>query len=282
MISALTEEGFEVTQSCTTLEVCRSAYYAWRNSPANALEGSTQMLKPMIYEIFTTHRRRYGARRIVKELQGLGKMCSRSKARKIMEDMDLVAIQPRSFKPRTTNSRHTLGYSPNLLLSGVEVTRIDQVWVGDITYIPLPKQFAYLAVLMDLFSRKIVGWAFELNMEEDLTIAALKIAIAARQPAPQLVHHTDRGGQYAAKNYRQIMARAQMQQSMSRAADCYDNAFMESCFGTLKTELEMTVYDSFEQAGQNIRDYINYYNTLRRHSALDYESPTRFELNLTN
>lgn len=282
MISALTEEGFEVKQLCLTLEVCRSAYYAWRNSPGNALEGSTQMLEPLISEIFTAHRRRYGARRIVQELQGLGKTCSRSTARKIMVDMDLVAIQPRSFKPRTTNSRHTLGDSPNLLLSGVEVTRIDQVWVGDITYIPLSKQFAYLAVLMDLFSRKIVDWAFELNMEEDLTIAALKIAIAARQPAPQLVHHTDRGGQYAAKHYRQIMARAQMQQSMSRAADCYDNAFMESCFGTLKTELEMTVYDSFEQAGQEIRDYINYYNTLRRHSALDYQSPTRFELNLAN
>ena len=194
-----------------------------------------------------------------------------------MAQTGLVAIQPKSFKPRTTESRHRLGYSPNLLLEGIDIERINQVWVGDITYIPLPKAFAYLAILMDLYSRKIIGWSLDLNMEEPLVIAALRQAIKARQPECGLVHHTDRGGQYAGKKYRKILARPKMLQSMSRAGDCYDNAFMESCFGTIKTELEMTTYDSFEQALKEIREYINYYNVLRRHSAIDYLSPTSFE-----
>ena len=191
--------------------------------------------------------------------------------------MGLVAIQPKSFKPRTTESKHTLGYNENLLLGGIEVTCINQVWVGDITYVSLAKQFAYLALLMDLYSRKIVGWSFDLNMEAPLVINALKSSIRQRQPQTGLIHHTDRGGQYAAKEYRKILVRAGMKQSMSRAADCYDNAFMESCFGTIKTELEITTYESFEEARREIQEYINYYNSLRRHSSIDYQSPNRFE-----
>jgi putative transposase len=122
----------------------------------------------MIQDIFLQHRRRYGARRIGKELNERGESCSRAKVRKIMVQRGLIAIQPRSFKPRTTNSGHQLGYSPNLLLEGIELESINQIWVGDITYIPLPNTFAYLAMLMDLFSRKIVGWSLELNMAEPL------------------------------------------------------------------------------------------------------------------
>lgn len=231
----------------------------------------------MIQEIFFEHRRRYGARRIALELQSRGVACSRRKARKIMSQMDLVAIQPKSFKPRTTESKHRLGYNENLLLGGVEVETINQAWVGDITYIGLAKGFAYLAILMDLFSRKIVGWSLDVNMEATLVIKTLKQAIADRQPSPGLIHHTDRGGQYAAQEYRQILDRSGMQQSMSRAGDCYDNAFMESCFGTIKTELEVTTYQSLEEAQQEIREYINYYNTHRRHSSIDYQTPTHFE-----
>ena len=258
----------------------RSAFYAWQHSAPTTHQQEEQRLKPMIHEIFAQHRRRYGARRIVAELSSLGETCSRSKVSEIMAKMHLLAIQPKSFKPRTTNSRHTLGFSPNLLLNGIGVSRINQIWVGDITYIPLKTEFAYLAVIMDLFSRKIVGWAFELSMDEHLVIAALKQAIKARQPPPQSVQHTDRGGQYASKKYRQILSRAQMQQSMSRAGDCYDNAFMESCFGTLKTELEMSAYETYEKALREIKEYINYYNSIRRHSSIDYQSPTRFELSL--
>ncbi len=236
----------------------------------------------MVKNIFFQHRRRYGTRRIAKELKDRGESCSRAKVRKIMSQTGLVAIQPKSFKPRTTESRHKLGYSPNLLLEGIEAERISQIWVGDITYIPLSNSFAYLAMLMDLFSRKIVGWALDVNMEESLVIAALNQAIKARQPPAGLIHHTDRGGQYAGKEYRCILLRAQMPQSMSRAGDCYDNAFMESCFGTIKTELEMTAYESFQHAIREIREYINYYNVLRRHSAIDYLSPTSFEATLNH
>lgn len=269
-------------QLCTVLDVSRSAYYAWQSAPESSPLPGQKQLKSRVCEIFAQHRRRYGARRIVAELRDTGETCSRTKARQIMVEMNLLAIQPRSYKPRTTNSRHRLGFSPNLLLAGVAVTRLDQVWVGDITYIPLVNRFAYLAILLDLFSRKIVGWKLNLSMDENLVIATLKQAIKARQPTPQLVHHTDRGGQYASQKYRQLLTRAQVLQSMSRAGDCYDNAFMESCFGKLKTELEMKSYDSLAQAEQEIQNYINYYNTLRRHSALEYKTPTQFELNLNH
>ena len=137
-------------------------------------------------------------------------------------------------------------------------------------------------MVMDLHSRKIIGWSLNLNMEEPVVIEAIKQAIKTRQPLPGLIHHTDRGGQYAGKAYRKILSRAKMLQSMSRAGDCYDNAFMESCFGSIKTELEMTTYDSFEQALKEIREYINYYNVLRRHSGIEYLSPTSFEASLSH
>ena len=276
----LNQDGFEVAHLCDALNVHRNGYYQWVNSSENIYQQQDIKLAPMIQDIFFQHRRRYGARRIAIELQSQGESCSRAKVRKIMDQTGLVAIQPKSFKPRTTESRHKLGYSPNLLLEGIEVERVNQVWVGDITYIPLPTTFAYLAMMMDLYSRKIVGWSLDLNMEEPLVITTIKQAINARQPNSGLIHHTDRGGQYAGKKYRKILGRAEMLQSMSRAGDCYDNAFMESCFGTIKTELEMTTYDSFEQALKEIKEYINYYNVLRRHSAIDYLSPTSFEADL--
>jgi transposase InsO family protein len=278
VISVLSQGDLEVAPLCDVLEVSRSAFYDWQNADPNLYQQQDKELEPMIQDIFLQHRRRYGARRISCELQSRGVSCSRSKARKIMDQMELVAIQPKSFKPRTTESKHTLGYNENLLLEGIEVSRTNEVWVGDITYIALENQFAYLAILMDLFSRKIVGWSLDLNMEAPLVIAALKNAIKQRQPRPGLIHHTDRGGQYAAKDYRKILLRADMKQSMSRAGDCYDNAFMESCFGTIKTELEMTTYQSMEEALQEIREYINYYNSIRRHSSIDYQSPNRFEM----
>jgi len=278
VISVLSQGDFEVTQLCDTLEVSRTAFYDWKQVAPNLYQRQDQNLQPMIHDIFLQHRRRYGARRIAAELQARGVSCSRSKARKIMDQMGLAAIQPKSFKPRTTESKHTLGYNDNLLLAGIELHRINQIWVGDITYIGLPKQFAYLAILMDLFSRNIVGWSLDLNMEAPLVISVLKSAIKQRQPPPGLIHHTDRGGQYAATEYRKMLFRSDMKQSMSRAGDCYDNAFMESCFGTLKTELEMTTYETFEEAIREIQEYINYYNALRRHSSIDYQSPNRFEL----
>ena len=205
--------------------------------------------------------------------------CSRQRVAKLMKTAGLNAIQPKSLKPRTTESRHHLGYSVNLLLDLEEPSTAHRLWVGDITYIPVERiGFGYLAVLMDRFTRRIVGWDFRDDMTEALTLRALKKSIRTIQPAVDLIHHTDRGGQYAGKAYRKVLSRAQMLQSMSRAGDCYDNAFMESCFGTIKNELEMTEYKSIKQAKRELTEYIHYYNTQRRHSSLGYLTPAQFEV----
>ena len=263
---------------CEILNVSRSAYYAWRQDNLSTRGREDNRLRPQIRRIFWEHERRYGARRIAKELAAGGAACSRRRAGRLMKEMGLTAIQPRSFKPRTTDSRHTLEYSPNLLIDAPPPAGINQLWVGDITYVPLiGGEFLYLATLMDRYSRRIVGWELQDHMRESLVLAALCGAIAARQPRPGLIHHTDRGGQYAGDRYRQTLARAFMLQSMSRAENCYDNAFMESCFGTLKTELEMKPYEDARLARQEIRAYLRYYNTRRRHSSLGYLAPEAFE-----
>ena len=272
------EESFPVSVLCQSLNVTRSAYYAWRQVGVSARKRDDDRLRPMIRGIFREHRRRYGARRIVAELSARNERCGRRRIRRLMEAMELVAIQPKSFKPRTTDSRHRLGYSPNLLVDASLPNGINRLWVGDITYVPLVGgEFLYLAMLMDRFSRRIVGWDLLDHMRESLVLAALRVAVAVRQPRPGLIHHTDRGGQYAGGEYRKLLTRTGMSQSMSRADNCYDNAFMESCFGTLKTELEMKPYPNVPVARKEIPDYIRYYNIRRRHSALGYLTPQAYE-----
>lgn len=263
---------------CEYLNVSRSAYYAWREDGLCARRRDDNRLRPMIRSIFCEHRRRYGARRIAVEMAARNEPCGRRRVGRLMEEMGLFAIQPKSFKPRTTDSRHSLGYSPNLLVDASPPDGINQLWVGDITYVPLIRgDFLYLAMLMDRFSRRIVGWDLQDHMRESLVLAALRAAIALRRPQPGLIHHTDRGGQYAGAEYRKMLARAGMPQSMSRAENCYDNAFMESCFGTIKTELEMEPYPDEHAARKEIPDYIRYYNARRRHSALGYLTPEAYE-----
>ncbi len=281
MIASLEEDGLEVRSVCDVLGVSRSGYYAFQRGVMSARTKEDERLKPIVREAFLAHRRRYGARRISRELAAAGETCGRGRTRKIMDQMDLVAIQPRSFKPRTTDSRHTLGYNDNLLLDAPPPVGIDQVWLGDITYIPLKQSFAYLSMLIDLHSRMIVGWTLCNHMRESLVLATLQQAIKLRQPRPGLIHHSDRGGQYAGGEYRAVLERAQVQQSMSRPDNCYDNACMESCFGTIKTELELTYFETITAASQEISEYINYFNVVRRHSAIDYQSPTQFELALS-
>jgi len=187
--------------------------------------------------------------------------------------------------PKTTNSRHLLGYSPNLLLDADSPTQLNKIWVGDITYMPLQDgTFCYLAILMDLFSERIVGWHLADDTTESLVLRTLRSAVKERQPTPGLIHHTDRGRQYVGNEYRSVRRRAEALQRMNRAADCYDNAFMESCFGTIKTELELTDYESSRQARKEIAGYILYYNSDRRHSGIEYCSPAQFEqiINLTD
>jgi putative transposase len=275
----LTLQGFfPVAALCDTLLVSRAGFYAWRRETESARARRDRELLPLVRDVFWHHQRRYGARRIAVELHSRGQSCGVDRVAKLLKMQGLRAIQPKSFVPRTTDSRHQLGYSPNLLASAPPPTGINQIWVADITYIPLRTgAFAYLALLMDLFSRRIIGWGLAEQMSEPLVLETLHQAIRARQPLPGLIHHSDRGGQYAGHRYRAVLRRAAIRQSMSRADNCYDNAFIESCFGTIKTELEMTEYESIAWARAEIASYIAYYNTERRHSSLEYLSPTQFE-----
>lgn len=279
VIALLEEQSIATSQLCQILSVSRSAYYVWYQGEASMSQREDEQLKPMIRSIFRKHRRRYGARRISLELSDDGICCGRLRTKRLMSEINLVAIQPRSFKPRTTESRHTLGYNENLLLGAAPPNGINQLWVGDITYVPLADRsvFLYLAILMDRYSRRIVGWDIQGHMQEPLVLSALRAAIVSCGPQPGLIHHTDRGGQYAGKEYRRMLGRGRMKQSMSRANDCYDNAFMESCFGTIKSELEMAPYKNERIAKKEIREYIRYYNTRRKHSSLNYMSPDEFE-----
>lgn len=269
---------FWVSEACKLLTVNRTAFYAWLDSQPTISEEQDSKLSPLIRIIFKQHRRSYGARRIADELKDLGHNCGVRKVSKIMKTLGLRAIQPKSYVPKTTNSRHRLGYSPNLLSDAKMPTRINQIWVGDITYIPLEGGvFCYMALLMDLYSRRIVGWSLKDDMTESLVLGCLRLAIKERQPAAGLIHHTDRGGQYAGNEYRSILTRSRIRDSMSRADNCYDNAFMESAIGTIKRELEMTEYKTIREALKNVSPYIRYYNFERKHSAIEYLTPVRFE-----
>lgn len=263
---------------CQLLKLSPSAYYTWRRSIPTSREERDAELLPLVRAIFWKHRRRYGARRIVEDLADMGHAVSARKVAKLLKTAGLKAIGPKSFKPRTTESRHRLGYNPNLLFNRKRLTAINQVFVGDITYVPLRRGgFCYAALLMDRFSRKIVCWNLLDHMREELVLSVLRGAIRDRQPSPGLIHHTDRGGQYAGHAYRAALQRAGMRQSMSREANVYDNAFMESCFGTIKTELEMVDYVSVHQARREFGEFIRYYNLERKHSSLKYLTPHQFE-----
>jgi transposase InsO family protein len=269
---------FPVSVVCDALRISRAGFYAWRSEEESARAQRDHELLPLVRDVFWKHKRRYGARRIAVELGSQGELCGVDRVAKLLKIQGLAAIQPKSFVPKTTQSRHGLGYSPNLLLHAPPPTRLDEVWVADITYIPLRTgDFAYLALVMDLFSRRVLGWDLAALMTETLVLEALRQAIGRRQPPPNLIHHSDRGGQYAGGAYRAVLRRAAMRQSMSRADECTDNAFMESCFGTIKTELEMTEYDHALHACAEIGPYLSYYNLERRHSSLGYVSPIQFE-----
>lgn len=184
-----------MAETCRILDVNRTAFYAWKTSQPTVSEEHDDELTPLIRVIFRKHRRRYGARRIIEDLKELGHVCSRRKVSEIMQTQHLKAIQPKSFVPKTTASRHRLGYSPNLLPEADSPERINHIWVGDITYVPLEDgSFCYLAMLMDLYSRRIVGWHLSDDMTESLVLQTLRSAIKERQPEANLIHHTDRSG----------------------------------------------------------------------------------------
>ena len=261
------------------MQVSRSAYYEYRQPKEQ--NGQRQLLGEKVVEVFREHKRRYGIRRICAELKGKGIRVGRYKCRRIMQSRELKAIQPRSFVPRTTQSRHPYPISPNLLVEREPPQKPCALWVGDITYIPLAEgRWAYLATWMDRYSRKIVGWQLETHMREELVIKALNKALNSSPPNREgLIVHSDRGGQYAGKAFRKLLGKKRILQSMSRANDPYDNAFAESYFSRLKAELlQDGAFESLEDARTEIFEYIEmYYNTRRRHSSLNYQSPMEYE-----
>ena len=274
------DDGASVEEVCNCLSISRSVIYAHQSSQKTEGEARTAHLTSLVMDAFWKHRRRYGARRIVEDLRDVGITACRRTVANIMKTQGLRAIQPKSFKPKTTESRHRLGYSPNLLLNDFQLTAINQLWVADITYIPLEgKKFAYLAMLMDRFSRRLIGWHLDTTMTEEIVLLSVTRAIRSGRPTSNLIHHSDRGGQYAGKRFRAVLRRANIRQSMSRAGDCYDNAFMESCFGTIKTELEMVEYESMSHSDRQLAEYFAYYNNDRKHSSIGYRTPVQLESN---
>jgi putative transposase len=267
-------DHYAISDLCQALSVSRSGDYAWRNRAAN----EDKLVAPVTH-VFWQHSRRYGSRRIVAELQAQGYQVGRRRVRRILRQQQLRAIQPKSFVPRTTDSRHGQRMSPNLL-AGLAVSKPRQALVSDITYLPLHSgEWAYLATWLDLYSRKIVGWQVASTMTADLVIRALKQAIA-REPLPRgLIVPSDRGGQYVDAEFRQLLHACGYEQSMSRAAESYDNAFAESLFSRYKAELlEGGAFRDVEEAQMESFHYIErYYNRVRRHSALGYVSPEEFE-----
>ena len=265
-----------VRQLCQVLRVSASAYYAWQRRQAPLAEPAWQVA---VRAEFRWHVARYGTRRLRAELHTQGYQVGRWRIRRALAAAGLRAQQPRSFVPRTTDSDPNMRAAPNLLLGQPAPTAPNQVWVGDITY--LPKQgggWLYLATWLDRYSRKVVGWDMRESMPEDLVSEALRRALAVRQPAAGLVVHSDQGSQYSATNFKALVARHQALQSMSRRGNCYDNAHAESFWSRLKTELlDGGSFRNLAEARLEISHYLAYYNAERRHSALGYLAPNRFE-----
>jgi putative transposase len=234
-------------------------------------------VRSAIQEIALAHRRRYGYRRITIELSRRGMRVNHKRVARMMREDSLLAIQPRAYVV-TTDSNHELEIYLNLA-SRMKLTGMNQLWVADITYIRLKAEFVYLAVILDGYSRKVVGWALERTLASRLPVAALQEAIAERQAPPGLVHHSDRGAQYACEEYVRVLRQHQMIPSMSRPGNPYDNASCESFIKTLKREeIYANEYENIDHLRANVEEFIErYYNRCRLHSALGYQSPEEFE-----
>ena len=271
--------SLSVERMCQLAQVSRAGFY--RSLEQQAPDESEMELRSAIQQIFFEHKRRYGYRRVSKELRRRGMRVNRKRVQRLMQEDNLLALQKRAFVA-TTNSNHELEIYLNLA-HRLKLTGINQLWVADITYIRLQKEFVYLAVILDAFSRKVVGWALDKTLAARLPKAALEMAIAARQPAPGLVHHSDRGLQYAAAEYGQVLQQHGIVPSMSRPANPYDNATCESFMKTLKQEeIYANHYRDLDHLRAHIKTFIElYYNRSRLHSALGYLPPEEFEQTLT-
>jgi len=264
---------------CDALSVSPSGYYAWRSRPDSPRKIANRDLLADIRRVHAQHQERYGAPRVHAELRAEGQTVSRKRVERVMRQHGLRARAPRRYRVCTTDSKHCLPVAANLLDQNFVADQPNQVWLADITYIPTSEGWLYLAVILDLFTRKVVGWAMRDHMRAELTIAALTMAIQRQRPGAGLIHHSDRGSQYAAGDYRDILQAAAIIQSMSRKGNCWDNAPMESFFGTLKTELvHHREYPDRDTARRDLFAHIEgYYNRPCIHSAIGYITPHQAE-----
>jgi putative transposase len=267
--------SLSIERMCQLAQVSRAGFY--RSLQGEAPTQEDMEVRSAIQTIAVEHRRRYGYRRITAELRRRGMLVNHKRVARLMREDNLLAVQPRSFRV-TTDSAHDLEVFLNLARR-MKLTGLNQLWVADITYIRLLREFVYLAVILDAFSRKVVGWALDRSLASRLAISALEQAIARRQPPPGLVHHSDRGVQYASAEYVKRLQEHHMIPSMSRPANPYDNASCESFMKTLKREeIYANDYRTLEHLATNIERFIDeYYNRSRLHSALGYRPPDEFE-----
>ena len=260
------------------MQVSRSGYYQWCNRGISAREQERIQLIPLVKICHEESRGTYGSRRIAKDLESLGFPCGKQKASTLMKLADVQAKQRKEFKS-TTNSKHNLPIAPNLLKRHFSTNNPDMIWVGDITYIWTTEGWMYLAVVIDLYSRRVVGWSINKRMTRQLVMNAILMGIWKRKPTKGLIFHSDRGSQYCSHDYQKLLSSYGIHSSMSRKGDCWDNAVSESFFGTLKQEMVFwEKYKTRTQAKSSIIDYIEmFYNSKRRHSYLNYMTPMEFE-----
>ena len=274
------DEGLPSSRLLCLLEVSKSSYYAWLKRKPSKRDIANNALREQIAKVYWQHQGRYGYRRIYEELlESFDYKGSRERIRRQMRVLGLKAIIKRRFKV-TTDSHHKKVVAPNLLKQNFAMGKVNQAWVGDITYIRVSNhQWVYLTVVMDLYSRKIIGWEMNKLMKADLVCDALTMALSNRSYPEGVIIHTDRGSQYCSKQYQRLIKENHLICSMSGKGNCYDNVVCESFFHTLKTEhVHRFNYETREQAKRSVFWYIEaYYNRIRRHSGIDYQSPINFE-----
>jgi putative transposase len=271
---------FKVGRMCNVLNVSRSGYYAWRKRPESQRSMENRKLTTQIKVIhMDKYKKAYGSPRIHKELKENGFPCSQNRVARVMREEGIRAIVPRKYRA-TTNSKHKYPVAPNLLKQDFDVKEPNKVWVADITYIATSEGWLYLSSVMDLGSRRIKGWAMSDRITQELTLIALNMAITNTPDTNGIIHHSDRGSQYACNEYRNLLNKNGLMCSMSRKGNCWDNAPMESFFHTLKTEWAYRFkYITRKEAKASLFGYIEiFYNRQRRHSALQYMNPCQFEV----
>jgi transposase InsO family protein len=267
---------------CEVLGVSRSGYYAWRGRPAGARAGRRAELAEKVKAVHEANRRVYGSPRVCAALRASGEVVCENTVAKVMREQGIRAKSKRKYVPRTTDGAHAHPVAPNTLNRDFAADLPDRKWAADITYVPTAEGWLYLAAVVDLCSRKVVGWSMADRMRTDLVADALRMAVARRRPGEGLLHHSDRGVQYASEDYQRLLQSHGIECSMSGRGDCWDNAAMESFWGTLKTELvHHERYETREQARASVFEYVEvFYNRQRLHSSLGYQSPEQFERGL--